>query len=313
MNNPTLIDTDSGVDDALALILALRSPELSVRAITTVAGNTTVGNCTRNVRRVLGLLNSAPDILVARGAAGPLKRRLVTAHEVHGDDGLGNVRMKITAAPTLSRGDAVNTILQHCDRYARSLTIVALGPLTNIALALRKRPASLRKAGRIISMGGAFRVPGNTGPVAEFNYYVDPEAAERVLTSGLPLFIVPLDLTEQVALMRKELVYRASRRPNDVSRFILGVTRLYMKYHKHSEGFEGGFLHDPVAVGAAIDPGLFEWSRMDIRVETTGKWTRGMTVADPRGKTPASRPAPRVAFRMNKEAFLKLFHERLWA
>ncbi|MEX1140678.1 MAG: nucleoside hydrolase [Bacteroidota bacterium] len=313
MPRPILIDTDAGVDDALALIFALRSSEVSVKAITTVAGNVEVGKCTRNVLRILKLLSPPQDIIVASGSSKPLRRSLVTAPEVHGRDGLGDVRPPLRASAQKILPNAVDVILDHCDHYKNRLTIVALGPLTNLARAWQRRPASLRKAGRIVSMGGAFRVPGNTGPVAEFNYFVDPEAADLILTSGLPLRIVPLDLTEQIVLMRAELEYRAKRRPNPVSRFIRRSTRSYMAYHRTTEGFNGGYLHDPLAVAAAIDESWFRWTRTEARVETKGQWTRGMTVADFRKRSGANRPAVSVALSVEKEQFLRALHARLWA
>ncbi|MEX2116488.1 MAG: nucleoside hydrolase [Bacteroidota bacterium] len=312
MSRPILIDTDAGVDDALALIFALRSPELSVKAITTVAGNVEVGKCTRNVLRILGLLRPAQEIIVARGSAKPLRKALITAPEVHGRDGLGDVRPSPRASAQKVLPDAVKVILDLCDQYEGRLTIVALGPLTNLARAWQRRPSSLRKAGQIVSMGGAFRVPGNTGPVAEFNYFVDPDAADLMLTSGLALRVVPLDLTEQIVLMRAELEYRAKRRPNQVSRFITRCTRSYMAYHRTTEGFNGGFMHDPLAVAVAIDESWFRWIRIEARVESKGQWTRGMTVADFRNKTRKNKPTISVALSVEKEKFLRALHARLW-
>ena len=309
MAKPVLIDTDTGVDDALALILALRSPELSVKAITTVAGNVEVGKCTRNAAWIRDLVR-APDVEVATGSSRPLRRTLTTAPEVHGADGLGNT-MRIPAQQ--QRGTpAIQVIRKLASQFGKNLTIIALGPLTNIARALLASPASVRKAGRIISMGGAFRVPGNTGPVAEFNYFVDPEAAEIVLKSGIPMTIVPLDVTEQIVLMRSELEYRADRRPNRVSRFIRRMTRPYMAYHRKTEGFYGAFLHDPVAVAAAIDPSMFTFQSRRVQIETRGTITRGMTVAESRRKASEGNPV-RVAVRIDRGRFLTLFHQRLWA
>jgi inosine-uridine nucleoside N-ribohydrolase len=311
MIRPVLIDTDAGVDDALALILALRSPELSVKAITTVAGNVDVRLCTNNVYRILSLLQERDFPLVAEGAKRPLRRPLFTAPEVHGKDGLGNARLPRPSFQRV-RTDAVSLILEMCRRYGRRLSIVALGPLTNLARALKKDSRTFRKVGRIVTMGGAFRVPGNTGPVAEFNYFVDPEAAHVVLNSGLPVTVVPLDVTEQVAVMRQEMVYRAGRRASRAARGILTFTDFYMNYHRRAEGFYGGFLHDPVAVGLAIDPRIVQTRRLHVDVETKGAWTRGMSVADLRRKPGKHEPTIDVALRIDRERFLKLFHERIW-
>lgn len=309
---PVLLDTDTGVDDALALILALRSPELSVKAITTVGGNVEVRHCTRNVLRILETMGLSDKPLVAQGEGKPLRRKLFTAPEVHGKDGLGNSG-RWSPARRSNVGDAVDTILTLCDKFSGKLVIIALGPLTNIARAWLKKPATLMKVKRIITMGGAFRVPGNTGPVSEFNYYVDPEAAHQLLNSGLPITLVPLDLTQQIVLMKSELEYRARRRSNRLSRFVLRFMRLYMRYHRKTEGFLGAFLHDPITVSVAIDPGLFRTQRVFVQVETKSDLTRGMTIGDFRKKSGARGAAVQVALRMDKERFLKLFHERLWS
>jgi inosine-uridine nucleoside N-ribohydrolase len=312
MPRPVLIDTDTGVDDALALILALRSPELSVKAITTVAGNIKVQKCTRNVHRVLDLLKLQDRPLVAQGAEHPLRRPLLTASEVHGRDGLGNVSKSLPPVKPFAAGKAVDTILECCDRYDSKLTIVAIGPLTNLALALKAGRRTMQKVRRIITMGGAFRVPGNTGPVAEFNYYVDPEAAHSVLNSGIPVTVIPLDVTHQVVLMRKEMEYRAKRRASRVAMTVLRMTRDYMRYHMETQGFNGGYLHDPMAVAVAVDPSLIRARTVHVDVETKGIFTRGMTVADFRDRKTSVRATVRVALTIERERFLRLFHERLW-
>lgn len=304
MIRPIIIDTDAGVDDALALILALRSPEVSVEAITTVAGNVDVEKCTRNVAHILDLLQPVSTPLIAQGSRRPLKRKLVTAPEVHGRDGLGNIGSKERVRV---KRNAVEVILDCCRKFGNKLTIVALGPLTNLAKAIRKNLRTLKMSERIVSMGGALRVPGNTGPVAEFNYFVDPEAARLVLNSGLNVTVVPLDLTQQVVVMRREIEHRAKKRAGKVADFILRSTKHYMRYHMAPEGFNGGYLHDPITVASVIQPSLVQATRSGIDVETKGDLTRGMTVAES-GKS----GTVDVATRIDKEAFLRLFHERVW-
>jgi purine nucleosidase/pyrimidine-specific ribonucleoside hydrolase len=329
---PILIDTDTGVDDALALIVALRSPEVSVKAITTVAGNVEVEKCTRNVFRILRLLQLGETPIVAQGAKKPLHRPLFSAPEVHGHDGLGNFLMRLPPTAKKNPRGAVDVIIESCRRYAGRLTIVAIGPLTNLARAWKKDRTALRQVGRIVSMGGAFHVPGNTGPVAEFNYFVDPEAAHILLQSGLPITVVPLDVTQQLVLMRKEVEYRAKRRASALASAILLFTRPYMRYHKKAEGFDGAYLHDPIAVAAAIDRRLIQTRGVHVDVETSGSYTRGMTVADFRARVPfkpkaylrprrmslwlkppaEKKPSVDIAVKIDRERFLKLFHERLW-
>jgi purine nucleosidase/pyrimidine-specific ribonucleoside hydrolase len=312
MPKPILIDTDTGVDDALALILAFRSPELSVKAITTVAGNIEVQKCTRNVHRVLDLLQIRERPIVAQGAKHPLRQPLLTASEVHGADGLGNVSKSLPAVRPFKPANAVQTILECCDRYGAKLAIVAIGPLTNLALAWKSDPRTMRKAGHVITMGGAFHVPGNTGPVAEFNYYVDPEAAHIVLNSGIPVTVIPLDVTHQVVVMRKEMEYRAKRRASTVAMTVLNMTREYMRYHMESQGFNGGYLHDPMAVAVAVDRTLVKTRKVRVDVETTGTYTRGMTVSDFHDRRSGKHHAVQVAFTVDRDRFLRLFHERLW-
>ena len=309
---PILIDTDTGVDDAMALVLALNSPELSVKAITTVAGNIDVTKCTRNVERILDLLNIQDRPIVAEGASRPLRLPLVKASEVHGKDGLGDVPACLPRSRTSKHPRAVETILRCCDQYGARLTIVAIGPLTNLALAWKKNPRVMRKVGRIVTMGGAIRVPGNTGPVAEFNYFVDPDAAHIVLNSGVPVTVIPLDVTHQVVVMRKEMEYRAKRRASRAALAILKFTESYMKYHLDTQGFNGGYLHDPTAVGVAIDPSLVKTRNVHVDVESKGAFTRGMTVTDLRGQRDPSQTTVDVAVAIDRERFLKLFHDRLW-
>lgn len=317
---PVLIDTDCGVDDALAIILALRSPELDVRSIVTVAGNVEVDRCTRNVLRVLALLGPEQMPSVAQGSARPLRRSLLTAKEVHGRDGLGDAPLSGArrAERGVVRSNGVRKIIDFCDEWGSNGTIISIGPLTNIARAWLRERSAVEKIGRIVSMGGVFRIPGNTGPVAEFNYFVDPEAAQVVVTSGLPIEIVPLDVTHQVTLLRHELEQRTASLPGRVSSFVSEITRLYMRYHELTDGFNGGYLHDPVAIAAAADAAMVEFGEAGVAVETAGRVTRGMTVrfplkgpAHPLGKTVAT-GAVRVASRIDRERFLSWFHERMW-
>jgi len=317
---PVLIDTDCGVDDALALILALRSPELHVHAIVTVAGNVEVRQCTRNVLRVLSLLSPRTLPLVAQGSAKPIGRALVTAKEVHGKDGLGGLdaHHSVRGMSRIRRNGAA-VIVDFCSTWKEQGTVIAVGPLTNIARAWKRNPSALKKVGRIISMGGAFRIPGNTGPVAEFNYFVDPEAAQAIITSGIPVDIVPLDITHQVTLLRSEVERHRSERPGPVSRFVSEVTRFYMEYHEVTEGFAGGYLHDPVAVAASVDPTIVEFVQASVAVETEGRFGRGMSVRFATGQActgdgkRAKSGRVRIAHRIDRERFLNWFHERLWS
>ncbi|MBI4391952.1 MAG: nucleoside hydrolase [candidate division NC10 bacterium] len=313
---PVVIDTDPGVDDALALCLALRSPELSVEAITTVAGNVPVEAATRNALRVLDLLRPARRPIVAQGASEPLKRPLRTAAEVHGEDGLGGAttlrepdgRPRYPDPPVgPDRTDAPDLLAEMAERFGSRLTLITLGPLTNLALALRQHGPLLRKVGQVVAMGGALRVPGNATPAAEFNVWVDPEAADEVLQAGLPLRLVGLDVTHQVRLAAEDLPPPESA----VTRFIRDITGRTLAWSREAEG--GGMpLHDPLAVAAAADPTLCTWEALPVRVETRGEITTGMTVADLR---PGRRGQPvtcEAAVAVDAERARRFLLERLW-
>lgn len=314
---PVVIDTDPGVDDALALCLALCSPELRVEAITTVAGNVPVGVATRNALRILDLLRPTPRPILAQGASEPLKRPLQTASEVHGDDGLGGAtalreadgRPRYPDPPIgPDRTDAPELLGEMAERFAARLTIITLGPLTNLALALRSHGPLLRKVGQVVAMGGALRVPGNVTPVAEFNIWVDPEAAAEVLQAGLPLRLVGLDVTHQVRLAARDLPP-----PGDaVARFIRDITGQTLAWSQAVEG--GGMpLHDPLAVAAAADPTLCTWEALPVRVETRGELTTGMTVADLRpGRGGRGGATCEVAIAVEAERARRFVMERLW-
>ena len=282
------IDTDPGIDDALALILALRSPELSVELITTVAGNVPVRQGTDNARRLLTLIAPGSTPPIATGAARPLARRLYTARDVHGSDGLGGMsrlrgpsgdaRFPI-AVPRAGR-DAAGRLVELARRRGASLTVIALGPLTNIATAIRRDAQAMRGIRRLVVMGGAVRVPGNVTPCAEFNIFVDPDAAQEVMESGIPITLVPLDATRQVRLTRERLRRHlgTSRRP--LATAMRALTRDLLSGSLGREGFP---MHDPLAVASVIVPGLLRTEPFPMRVELRSADTLGMTVADRRG------------------------------
>jgi len=309
-----IIDTDAGVDDALAIILALKSPELSVEAITTVAGNAEVEKCTRNCLLILDVLNPGKPPIISKGAKKPLARDLVTEPRVHGKDGLGGITHEYrTLRHRPARRDAVRVILDLVKRHPHQITIVAIGPLTNVARALQKEPKTMKKVKEIIAMGGAFQVAGNQGSVAEFNMYVDPDAAHCVFHSGIPITLLPLDVTQQGVLQRSDVVRLARKGKHDLGFFIQRMTRRYMEYHKETEGFLGGFLHDPLAVAVAIKEGLVRYRDLHVEVETRGEITRGMTVAEIRPEREKRIPNARVGYGLKRRKFLQFFQSRVWS
>lgn len=317
-SRPVVIDTDPGVDDALALMLALRSPEFRLQLITTVAGNVTVERATANARHVLALLDPPQWPIVAQGATRPLHRPLYTSTYVHGADGLGGLtrlrradgRLRYPLPPRpIARQQAVRRLLRLVEAYGSELTIIALGPLTNIARAVQLAPDRMRRVGRLVIMGGAIAVPGNVSPTAEFNIFVDPHAADLVLTSGLPITLIPLDVTRQVRLTGG-FFRQTVRGPGTV---LAQAVRHMTRHLLEGPQARGMAMHDPLAVAVALDPSLVQTTSLPVVVETQGQQTLGMTVADRRDAAQQSAILPRadVALQVDAERVLQLLAERV--
>ncbi len=313
---PLVVDTDPGVDDALALVLALRSPELRVELVTTVAGNVPIGAVTDNARRLLALLAGEASPRLVRGAARPLSGRLATAAHVHGEDGLAGLShlrdgrgapLYPSAAGPRPGRDAAAAIVASAREHGEALTLVALGPLTNVARALDLDAAAMRGIGRVIVMGGAIAVPGNITAGAEFNFHVDPLAADRVLASGMRVTLVPLDVTRQVRLRWPAVRRALAGRRSLLARALRHVTR------ELAARREGLVLHDPLAMALAIDPALVASRALPVRVETAGAHARGMSIADRRGLPRGAVPAPTVDVALEVDAgqVLDLVSERV--
>jgi purine nucleosidase len=293
-----LIDTDPGIDDALALLLAWGSPQMRLAAITTVAGNVVVEDATRNLFRLMALCGITPPP-VAQGAAAPLARALVTATGYHGADGLSDLPAwpptpRVPASPT-----AAELIVGTASRAVEPLTLIALGPLTNVALALAHDAAAVRRVARVVVMGGAVDVPGNVTPGAEFNIHVDPEAAERVLAAGLTLDLVPLDATRQAVVSRVALERALLHRPGPRAARIAAFTRRGFQVDE-ARGTAGMVLHDPLAVAAALDPTLVGWEAVRVEIGPDGETRRAAGVAN-----------CRFARTVDVPRFLGLFLDRL--
>jgi inosine-uridine nucleoside N-ribohydrolase len=311
------IDTDPGIDDALALMLALRSPELRVELITTGAGNGPGPTATANARRILALLGPPVWPAVAQGLGRPLRRPLHTATAFHHNDGLGGLTYlrhadgspcyPVPEQPAAHR-QAVQHLLQAVQRYGRDLTIIALGPLTNIARAIQLAPELMQQLGRLVIMGGAIGVPGNVSPVAEFNIFVDPHAADVVFRAGVPITLVPLDVTTRVRLTRDFLQHAGQGAATPLMAAVHDLTRQPLR----SRG-EGMAMHDPLAVAVAIDPSLVSCTALPVCMETRGPHTLGMTVADrrPSAYWPSDIPRLEVALEVDTPRVLKLFATRV--
>ena len=296
---PVLIDTDPGIDDALALLFAWNSPEIRVEVITTVAGNVPLHAASMNLLRLLALRKPVPRPVVAAGATGPLARALTTATRYHGEDGLGDLPDWPEVERLPDSPGAVSVIVDAARRHERELTIVALGPLTNLALALKEDAVAVGRVGRIVAMGGAVDVPGNVTPTAEFNMFVDPEAAHRVLAAGLPLELVPLDATRQAVLPRAGMRATLARSQGTLASRIQAFSDRGFRI-AHGDGEDGMALHDPLAVGLAIDPSLGKWEAVRLAIGPDGETLRA-----------SGAPNCRVAKGVDSDRFIRLFLDRL--
>ncbi|GAB4331274.1 MAG: nucleoside hydrolase [Candidatus Abyssubacteria bacterium] len=316
-----IIDTDPGVDDAFALVLALRSPELHIEAITTVNGNIDVYQGTENALRVNELMNLRPSPAVFKGADRPLRREPFPSVSVHGRDGLGEITfMKNRAGkkryppPRLkaASGYAPEVMCEAARRHSGELVIITLGPLTNVALALTIEPGLSRHVKEIVAMGGAYASPGNVTPAAEFNFFCDPEAVREVIGSGIPLTLVGLDVTRRARLSRSVLL-NATRKKTRLNRFLRDSTERVMNFYREREGYHGCCLHDALAVMVAIDRSFVGTVRAHVDIETQGELTRGMSVADlrPIARERVGEPNAEVALHVDSNRFQQFLLDRI--
>lgn len=304
---PVILDCDPGHDDAIALILALASPELKVLAVTTSAGNQTQEKTLNNALRILTLLGR-DDIPVAAGAPKPLARELIIADNVHGESGLDGPTLPDPAfAPQAMTG--LELMVKCLRESPEPVTLVPTGPLTNIALLLAAHPELKPKIARIVLMGGAAGA-GNWTPAAEFNIYVDPEAADMVFKSGIPITMCGLDVTHEAQVMDEDIA-RVRAIANPVARCVAGLLDFFMIYHRDPKwGFAGAPLHDPCTIAWLLAPALFHWVECRVDIETRGEHTVGMTVVDRYGLT--GKPANAlVLLGLDRPGFIDLLVERL--
>ncbi|MFN3275972.1 MAG: nucleoside hydrolase [Paracoccus sp. (in: a-proteobacteria)] len=278
MAQKIIIDTDPGQDDAVAILLALASPEIELLGVVAVAGNVPLALTQVNARKVLELAGRV-DIPVFAGCDAPLSRPLVTAEHVHGKTGLDGIDLPAPRMP-LQDQHGVDFIIETLRREpAGSVTLVPVGPLTNIAEAFRRAPDIVARVQQIVLMGGAYFEVGNITPAAEFNIYVDPEAAAEVFGAGAPLVVLPLDATHE-ALTSRDWVGAMRALPGRCGPAVASWTDFFERYDREKYGSEGAPLHDPCTIAWLIRPDLFEGRRINVEIETEGRWTTGMTVAD---------------------------------
>lgn len=304
-----IIDTDPGQDDAVAILLALASPdEIEVLGITAVAGNVPLSLTSKNARIVCELAGK-PHVKVFSGCDAPLQRKLVTAEHVHGKTGLDGPVLPDPVMP-LQDGHAVDFIIDTLrNAPPGTVTLCPLGPLTNIATAFQKAPDIVARVQEIVLMGGAYFEVGNITPAAEFNIYVDPEAAEIVFKSGVPLVVMPLDVTHKalVTTARND-AFRALQTP--VGEAVAKMTDFFERFDKEKYGSDGAPLHDPCVTAYLIRPELFRGRHINVEIETGSDLTLGMTVADWWGVT--DRPANALFIGdLDADGFFDLLTERL--
>ncbi len=338
---PLILDVDTGIDDSLALLYAAATPDAELVAVTCVGGNVDARQVERNTRAVLELAGRT-DVEVALGRERPLVRPVETTPETHGPQGLGHAELPSPSRP-LSDRHASDLFIEEARRRPGEITLVTCGPLTNLAVALLREPALPGLLKGWVLMGGAYRHPGNTAPTTEWNIHCDPDAAkicfaawgESAETHGHPRPVaLGLDVTEKakilpehvvalakaagsspddsIALGRGEDPMHATRSvaSNPIVRYIADALRFYMEFHAHYDGFYGAFIHDPLAVAAALDPGLITTQPVAVDVELGGTLTTGETVTDWRGVW-GRPPNLDVAIDAQADEFLRRFVERV--
>jgi len=301
-----ILDVDPGHDDAVAMMLACGHPDLDLLAVTTVAGNVTVEKTMRNALRVLSLIG-CDDVPVARGASGPLERPLHTAEDIHGKSGLAGPEEIPDAGFGPDERDAVALISDTIRASAEPVTLIPVGPLTNIALFLREHGDLKDRIAGISLMGGSMGL-GNTTPAAEFNIYVDPEAAREVFESGLPITMSGLDVTHQAGAGPEERErLRATGRVGSV---VAGFLDFFAAAYERTFGFDSPPLHDPVAVAAVVDPALVKTRPMRVDVECESDLTRGETICDYYG-VKGQKPNAEVGVELDREGFFEVLYGAL--
>lgn len=304
---PIVIDTDPGVDDAVAISLAVASPELDVLGVTTVGGNVGIDRTTRNALDVLALAGR-PDIPVAAGAARPFAvEHSADAAAYHGGNGLGGVELPRSPSQPDPRG-AVALLVELIESSDRPVTVVAIGPLTNLAVLHAAHPSTFAKIARIVMMGGGAHVLGNDAIAAEFNIGYDPEAAARVFSAGVPIVMVGLDVTEKAVTRPADLLPLRAAGP--LARSLAAMIDFYMDRALDRLGERLSRLHDALAVAYLLDPTLLEVHPYWVGVECAGTLTRGMTVVDVRNFTKAE-PNALVAVDVDTPRFVELLVARI--
>ncbi|WP_254533116.1 nucleoside hydrolase [Natrinema gelatinilyticum] len=305
MSTEVIIDCDPGHDDAIALLLALQSDELEVRGVTTVAGNHTLPKTTRNVLRTLTLADRK-DVPVASGMAEPMVRELTIADHVHGESGLDGPGLPDPGSSPVDE-DAVDFIARTASE-SDGLTLVPVGPLTNIGMLLKRYPETEASIDRIVLMGGGI-YEGNITPAAEFNIFVDPEAADIVFSSEIPVTMVGLEVTRSARVAVDEFD-RFRDLGSEVGTVVAGWLEFFLEFHRDQFGWDGVPIHDACAVAEVINPGIVESEAMHVAVETASDHADGQTICDRRGVLDEA-PNAEVGVDIDRERFVELLVDAL--
>lgn len=305
MKKKVIIDCDPGIDDSLALILALNSPELEIVGITTVSGNVKADQGAKNALKVLKIMNRE-DIPVYIGEEVPLERELITAQDTHGEDGLGETNYE-EADVKINYG-GVDFILENSRKG--DISVIALGPLTNLAKAIERDEEGFNMINKIVSMGGAFRSHGNCSQVAEFNYWVDPHGVKEVFDrSKVPFSMVGLDVTREI-ILTPNLIELIKQIGGDIANFIVDITRFYVDFHWNQERTLGCVINDPLAVAYFIDRTLCDGFTSYLDIVTDGK-AIGQTLVDV-GNFYRKEHNGRILTKVDSKRFMKMFLERIF-
>jgi purine nucleosidase len=300
-----LIDTDTGSDDAVALVMALKHPETTVEVVTVVAGNVPLEQGTQNALYTLELCGS--DVPVFRGAGTPLLCPPMSAQEVHGLDGMGDIGLPLSGREP-APGHAVDVLVERIGVSPGELTLVTLGPLTNVALALLRDPSIADKVRNCVMMGGTGQGPGNVTPVAEYNIWADPEAAKVVFESGMPLTMVGWDISHEYAVFGPEDSARLRGIGTPLAEFCVDIQRVLDAWARENTRLAGFDLPDPIAMAVALNPAVATGTRrLVVVVETGGLWSRGQTVVDHLGVT-GREPNVEVVTEASRGRFMEILH-----
>ncbi len=315
---PLIIDVDTGIDDSLALLYAVASEDADVLAVTCVSGNVEAKQVAVNTLRLLDMVGRS-DIEVALGRLVPLVRPLMTAPDTHGPEGIGYATLPATSN-AVSQRHAADVIVETARARPGELTLITLGPLTNLAVALEREPNLPRLLNALVMMAGAYRSPGNTAPTSEWNVAVDPEAMDQVISAWAGHAEVPrpvalgLDVTERAKMTPDHLaqLHAAAGNPakSPVLRFVDDALRFYMEFHSRYDGFYGAFIHDALAVASTLDRALIRTEALPVQVELKGELTYGETVTDWR-RVWGKAPNLDIALEADIAVFFQRFIERV--